>query len=97
MSTYMIGPRTLPFVLGDHPAEAIVSGCSVGEMIRAEAVPRVHERAMVHGSRCTLERPYLRNSSAVHSFACFNCGDPVSRGPMLSDKYSRFSIASLCS
>ncbi len=60
--------------------------------MRARAVPRVQERAMVHGSSFTLVSPYSRNLAAVHSFACFNCGEPVSRGPISSERYSRFSI-----
>src|SRR5260370_15159820 len=35
--------------------------------------------------------------SRVHSFAFLSCGEPVSRAPILSDKYSRFAAASLCS
>src|SRR5713226_64606 len=35
--------------------------------------------------------------SRVHSFACSSCGEPVSRAPMLSERYSRFAAASLCS
>src|SRR5713226_1716249 len=65
--------------------------------MRACDVPRVQECAIVHGSRCTLVRPYSRNFAAVHSLACFSWGEPVSRGPMASPKYSLFCIASLCS
>src|SRR4029077_2577444 len=92
-SKYTTGPRTGPLVPGAHPADAIVNGCSVGDTIRARAVPRVQECAMVHGSNFTLVRPYSRNLAAVQSFACFNCGEPVSRGPISSDRNSRFSIA----
>ncbi len=92
-STYTSGPRTIPFVPGDHPAAAIVSGWTVGLTMLACAGPRVQERAMLHGSSFTPVRPYSRNLAAVHSFACFNCGEPVSRGPISSDRYSRFSIA----
>src|SRR5262249_61194060 len=66
------GPRTVPLVPGAQPAEAMVSGCSVGAMMRAEAVPRVQEWAMVHGSRCTFTKPYVLITSAVHSLACLS-------------------------
>src|SRR6266851_6863322 len=92
-SKYTTGPRTIPLVPGDHPADAIVKGCSVGDTIRARAVPRVQVWAMVQGSNFTLVRPYSRNLAAVQSFACFSCGEPVSRGPISSDRYSRLSIA----
>src|SRR6266404_1842065 len=97
MSTYTTEPRTTPAVPGAQPADAIVSGCSVGDTMRACAVPRVQECAMVHGSRCTFVRPYSRNFTAVQSLACFNCGEPVSRGPMASPRYSLFCITSLWS
>ena len=97
MSTYATEPRTIPAVPGAQPADAIVSGCSVGDTMRACAVPRVQECAMVHGSRCTFVRPYSRNFTAVQSLACFNCGEPVSRGPMASPRYSLFCITSLWS
>src|SRR6266436_1536551 len=92
-----MGPRIVPGVLGDHPAEAIVNGCSAGAIIRALAIPRVHECAIVHGSRCTFTSPYFFICSAVHSLAFLSCGDPVSRAPILSERYSRFCMASLCS
>jgi hypothetical protein len=41
-SKYTTGPRTVFFVTGAHAAAAIVSGCSVGAMIFAVAVPRTH-------------------------------------------------------
>jgi len=82
-------------VPGDHPAEAIIKGCSAGLIIRARALPRVQERAIVQGSSFTFVSPYLRNISAVQSFACFNCGEPVRRGPISSDKYSRLAMTSL--
>src|SRR6267154_1977289 len=96
-SKYTTAPVIAPGVLGDHPAAAIVSGCSVGPTIRALAVPRAHERSIVHPSRCAFTAPYFANMSRVQSFACLSCGEPVSRAPMLSDKYSRFAAASLCS
>src|SRR6267154_682211 len=96
-SKYTTAPVIAPGVLGDHPAAAIVSGCSAGLTIRALAVPRAHERSIVHPSRCAFTAPYFANMSRVQSFACLSCGEPVSRAPMLSDKYSRFAAASLCS
>src|SRR5258708_40295256 len=93
-SKYTPGPRTIPAVLGAHPADAMVKGCTAGATIRALAAPRVHECAIVHGSRCTFTSPYSFIFAAVHSFACFVSGDPVNRGPMLSDKYSRLCITS---
>src|SRR5258707_3836605 len=50
-SKYTTGPRSTPLVPGDHPADAIVSGCPAGLTMRACAVPRVQECAIVHGSR----------------------------------------------
>src|SRR5713226_10026760 len=81
-SKYTTGPRTTPLVPGDHPADAIVNGCSVGLTMRARAVPRVQECAIVHGSSFTLVRPYSRNLAAVQSLACFNCGEKGRRGPI---------------
>src|SRR6266478_855349 len=96
-SKYITAPVIVPGVLGDHPAAAIVSGCSVGLTMRALAFPRVHERSIVQPSRCAFAAPYLANISRVHSFACLSCAEPVNRGPMLSEMYSRFAAASLCS
>ena len=42
--------RTGPFVLGDHPAAAMVSLCSVGATIFALAAPRVQPVAIGHFS-----------------------------------------------
>src|SRR5271167_1337717 len=52
---------------------------------------------MVQGSRWTLVRPYLRNISAVQSLASLSWGEPVRRGPMASERCSRFWKASLWS
>src|ERR1700682_6668311 len=86
-SKYTTGPVMAPGVLGDHPADAMVSGCSLGLTIRALARPRVHECSMVHGSRCALVNPCFANISRVQSLACLSWGEPVSRGPMVSDRY----------
>src|SRR5260370_18002111 len=80
-SKYTTGPRTTPLVPGDHPADAIVSGCPVGLTMRACAVPRAQECPIVHGSRCTLGRPYSPNLAAVHSFPFFNFVHPHTHGP----------------
>src|SRR5712664_2511163 len=96
-SKYTTGPVTAPGVLGDHPAAAIVKGCSVGLTMRALAFPRVHELSIVQPSRWAFTAPYLANMSRVHSFAFLSCGEPVSRAPMLSERYSRLAAASLCS
>src|SRR5260370_34247676 len=78
-SKYTIGPRTIPFVPGDHPADAIVSGWTAGLTIRACAVPRDQDRAMVHGSSLTLVSTYSRHVAAVQSFASFHCCETGSR------------------
>src|SRR6266849_2259216 len=95
--TYTTGPRTTPAVPGDQPAEASVSGCSAGLRMRPRAVPRRQARAMVHASRCTFDRPYLRNISAVQRLAWAMRSVPVSRGPIMSERYSRLAISSLLS
>src|SRR3984893_2943675 len=96
-SKYTTGPAIAPDVPGDHPADAMVSGCSVGLTRRALAAPRAQERSMVQGSRCALLNPYLENISRVQSLACLSWVDPVRRGPMVSERYSRLTINSLCS
>src|ERR1700732_3931413 len=50
--TPTIGPRTVPLVLGDHPAEANVKVCSVGTTSRPVAGPRVQLFAIAQSSRC---------------------------------------------
>jgi hypothetical protein len=39
-----------------------------------------------------LLRPYSWNFFSVHSLARWHFSDPVSRGPIMSERYSRFSI-----
>src|SRR5579862_2110716 len=94
-SKYTTVPLTAPGVPGDHAADAIVSGWSAGAVMRARAVPRVHGRATAHGSRCAFDNPYSANFCFVHSLARLSPGEPLMRAPMLSERYSRFAIASL--
>src|SRR5260370_41263241 len=68
------GPRTEPFVLGDHPAEASVNVCSVGRISRPLAGPRVQLLAIVQSSKCTLVRPTALHCSAVQWLAQSRCG-----------------------
>src|SRR5258708_39229156 len=86
------GPRTGPFVLGDHPAEASVNVCSVGTISRPVDGPRVQLFAIVQSSRCTFERPADLNCSAVQWLAWSSFAEPVRRGPICSVRYVRFAF-----
>src|SRR5229473_5342134 len=87
-------PRIVSFVLGDHPAVAIVSVASFGERIRPVANPRVQLFAIVQGSRCAFESPNSLNRSSVQWLARSSCGEPVSRGPMRSVRYFKLDFSS---
>jgi hypothetical protein len=87
-------PVTFPLVLPDHPAAATISDRPVsGSTIFMLAVPRSHATGISHGSSRTFSSPYSRIFSAVQWFAFSICFDPVSRGPITSDRYCRFAIS----
>src|SRR6267143_167078 len=86
------GPRTtLPFVPGAHAQLAATTSCARGVVIRTHIAPRSHVPPKFHGSRCP-SRPYSWNLRSVQSLACRTAGEPVSRGPMMSERYWRFCI-----
>src|SRR6266436_8639514 len=87
-------PRIVPFVLGDHPAVAIVSVALTGARILPVAGPRVQLLAIVQGSRCTFESPNSLNRSSVQWLARSSCGEPVSRGPIRSVRYFMLDFSS---
>ena len=41
-----------------------------------------------------MDRPYCLNLSRVHSLALVRSGEPVSRGPIMSQRYSMLAISS---
>ena len=58
------------------------------------ALPRSQPIGISHGSRRTFSRPYSFIFSAVQLFAFSVFFEPVSRAPMVSDRYSRFFMIS---
>src|SRR4051812_46027804 len=88
----MTGPRTGPGVDGDQPADSRMSRWSLGATMRPRADCRLQPRAIFQPSRLTFARPYFWNLLCVHWLALFNLGEPVSRGPIMSQTYSRLSI-----
>ena len=68
--------------------------CSTGTTTRPLASPRVHARSIIHGSRWALASPYCRNLSRVQWLALVRPGEPVSRGPIMSQRYSMLAISS---
>lgn len=91
------GPRTTPGVPGDQPADSSRSRWRVGDTTWPLAVPRVQPRAIFQGSSLAFCRPYSLNLSRVHSLARLRLSDPVSRGPITSQRYSRFAMSCECS
>ena len=92
--TWTTGPRLGPSVEGLQPADSSRIRCSTGTTTRPLASPRVHARSIVHGSRCAFDNPYCLNLSRVHWLALVRFGEPVSRGPIMSQRYSMLAISS---
>src|ERR1700733_11399271 len=82
-------PVSGPLVPGAHAHDAPMSTCRCGAINSRSIGPRFHPRPNVHDSVHALSTPYSRNLDLVQSLACLSPADPVSRGPMTSDKYSR--------
>ena len=89
------GPVTFPLVPGVHPDEATaIVRPLAGSISFMVAWPRSHPTGTSHGSSRTFSSPYSFIFSAVQRFAFSRFFDPVSRGPITSERYWRLVISS---
>jgi len=86
-------PRSSPFVAADQPAvpaSVRVSGKNISVPLPGPARPAIRDGPWLHGVHSQGRVPLKR--STVQWLAWSSCGEPVSRGPMRSAKYTRFAF-----
>ena len=76
---------------GDHPIETSRTGNGSGDRISTRVFPSTHATGTVYFSVCTSSTPDKRNACTAQPAARSAAGVPVTRPPIESLRYLRFS------